>query len=318
MCCSVGVEPHPRTHTPTYTHAHRTKRLCGKAQGLIWGILSVSWSACQVHCVTGDSMTSSQPLQSYASASISLHIYTHTHRHGVVGGAPIPLWLIFTCLTQEHDWVPTLYTSPHTHTHTHTSVSPGCWNTAESLCFTFHPPVPLFWFLFFSCLSTSLSFFCHFTLIHCSMVVLSSAVCPCIALLLPRLSFWIFICVLFSSFLASHSFSSLFLFFSCYPPPLPYFQAFLSFHRFATLLPPSPTLTSHSFSTSISPLLPQHTKQNFSDYFSSWETLETQVRDPPPLPSAVTMTTATALSFIEEGWKEGGGAGSLLCVVTQR
>lgn len=124
MCCSVGVEPHPRIHTPTYTHAHRTKRLCGKAQGLIWGILSVSWSACQVHCVTGDSMTSSQPLQSYASASISLHIYTHTHRHGVVGGgAPIPLWLIFTCLTQEHDWVPTLYTSPHTHTHTHTPLS---------------------------------------------------------------------------------------------------------------------------------------------------------------------------------------------------
>lgn len=115
MCCSVGVKPHPRTHTPTHT---RTPSLCGKAQGLIWGILSVSWSACQVHCVTGDSMTSSQPLQSYASASISLHIYTHTHRHGVVGGAPIPLWLIFTCLTQEHDWVPTLYTSPHTHTHT--------------------------------------------------------------------------------------------------------------------------------------------------------------------------------------------------------
>lgn len=315
MCCSVGVEPHPRTHTPTHT---RTPSLCGKAQGLIWGILSVSWSACQVHCVTGDSMTSSQPLQSYASASISLHIYTHTHRHGVVGGgAPIPLWLIFTCLTQEHDWVPTLYTSPHTHTHT--SVSPGCWNTAESLCFTFHPPMPLFWFLFFSCLSTSLSFFLSFycdTLLcgrlkQCRMPLYRSITASSLFL-------DIYLCLVFFFPGIPLLLLPLSLLLLLLPPLLPYFQAFLSFHRFATLLPPSPTLTSYSFSNSISPLLLQHTKQNFSDYFSSWETLETQVRDPPPLPSAVTMTTATALSFIEEGWKEGGGAGSLLCVVTQR
>lgn len=250
MCCSVGVEPHPRTHTPTHT---RTPSLCGKAQGLIWGILSVSWSACQVHCVTGDSMTSSQPLQSYASASISLHIYTHTHRHGVVGGgAPIPLWLIFTCLTQEHDWVPTLYTSPHTHTHT--SVSPGCWNTAESLCFTFHPLCLYSGFCFSPVCLPLCPFFCHFTVIRCSVVVLSSAVCPCIALLLPRLSFWIFICVLFSSFLASHSFSSLFLFFSCYSPPFSLiskpFSPFIALPPSCLHLPhlhltPSPTLFLH-------------------------------------------------------------------------
>lgn len=315
MCCSVGVEPHPRTHTPTHT---RTPSLCGKAQGLIWGILSVSWSACQVHCVTGDSMTSSQPLQSYASASISLHIYTHTHRHGVVGGG-LQFLYDSSSLVWRKSMTGSLHsTRPPTLTHTPLSLL----DAEIRLNHYVLPSTPLCLYSGFCFSPVCLPlcpFFCHFTVIRCSVVVLSSAVCPCIALLLPRLSFWIFICVLFSSFLASHSFSSLFLFFSCYSPPLlPYFQAFLSFHRFATLLPPSPTLTSYSFSNSISPLLLQHTKQNFSDYFSSWETLETQVRDPPPLPSAVTMTTATALSFIEEGWKEGGGAGSLLCVVTQR
>lgn len=115
MCCSVGVEPHPRTHTPTHT---RTPSLCGKAQGLIWGILSVSWSACQVHCVTGDSMTSSQPLQSYASASISLHIYTHTHRHGVVGGGSNSS-MTHLHLSDARAWLGpyTLHVPPHSHTH---------------------------------------------------------------------------------------------------------------------------------------------------------------------------------------------------------
>lgn len=306
MCCSVGVEPHPRTHTPTHT---RTPSLCGKAQGLIWGILSVSWSACQVHCVTGDSMTSSQPLQSYASASISLHIYTHTHRHGVVGGGGSNSSMTHLHLSDARAWL-----GPYT-----LHVSPGCWNTAESLCFTFHPPMPLFWFLFFSCLSTSLSFFLSFysdTLLcgrlkQCRMPLYRSITASSLFL-------DIYLCLVFFFPGIPLLLLPLSLLLLLLPPLLPYFQAFLSFHRFATLLPPSPTLTSYSFSNSISPLLLQHTKQNFSDYFSSWETLETQVRDPPPLPSAVTMTTATALSFIEEGWKEGGGAGSLLCVVTQR
>lgn len=250
MCCSVGVEPHPRTHTPTHT---RTPSLCGKAQGLIWGILSVSWSACQVHCVTGDSMTSSQPLQSYASASISLHIYTHTHRHGVVGGGSNSS-MTHLHLSDARAWLGpyTLHVPPHSHTHT--SVSPGCWNTAESLCFTFHPLCLYSGFCFSPVCLPLCPFFCHFTVIRCSVVVLSSAVCPCIALLLPRLSFWIFICVLFSSFLASHSFSSLFLFFSCYSPPFSLiskpFSPFIALPPSCLHLPhlhltPSPTLFLH-------------------------------------------------------------------------
>lgn len=122
MCCSVGVEPHPRTHTPIHTP---TPSLCGKAQGLIWGILSVSWSACQVHCVTGDSMTSSQPLQSYASASISLHIYTHTHRHGVVGGGGSNSSMTHLHLSDARAWLGpyTLHVPPHSHSHTHLCLS---------------------------------------------------------------------------------------------------------------------------------------------------------------------------------------------------
>lgn len=315
MCCSVGVEPHPRTHTPTHT---RTPSLCGKAQGLIWGILSVSWSACQVHCVTGDSMTSSQPLQSYASASISLHIYTHTHRHGVVGGGGSNSSMTHLHLSDARAWLGpyTLHVPPHSHTHLCLS-----WMLKYGWITMFYlpPPMPLFWFLFFSCLSTSLSFFLSFysdTLLcgrlkQCRMPLYRSITASSLFL-------DIYLCLVFFFPGIPLLLLPLSLLLLLLPPLLPYFQAFLSFHRFATLLPPSPTLTSYSFSNSISPLLLQHTKQNFSDYFSSWETLETQVRDPPPLPSAVTMTTATALSFIEEGWKEGGGAGSLLCVVTQR
>lgn len=155
MCCSVGVEPHPRTHTPTHT---RTPSLCGKAQGLIWGILSVSRSACQVHCVTGDSMTSSQPLQSYASASISLHIYTHTHRHGVVGGG-LQFLYDSSSLVWRKSMTGSLHsTRPPTLTHTPLSLL----DAEIRLNHYVLPPMPLFWFLFFSCLSTSLSFFLSF------------------------------------------------------------------------------------------------------------------------------------------------------------
>lgn len=315
MCCSVGVKPHPRTHTPTHT---RTPSLCGKAQGLIWGILSVSWSACQVHCVTGDSMTSSQPLQSYASASISLHIYTHTHRHGVVGGG-LQFLYDSSSLVWRKSMTGSLHsTRPPTLTHTPLSLldaeirlnhyvlpsTPLC--LYSGFCFS---PVCLPLCPFF------LSFYCDTLLCgrlkQCRMPLYRSITASSLFL-------DIYLCLVFFFPGIPLLLLPLSLLLLLLPPLLPYFQAFLSFHRFATLLPPSPTLTSYSFSNSISPLLLQHTKQNFSDYFSSWETLETQVRDPPPLPSAVTMTTATALSFIEEGWKEGGGAGSLLCVVTQR
>lgn len=136
MCCSVGVEPHPRTHTPTHT---RTPSLCGKAQGLIWGILSVSWSACQVHCVTGDSMTSSQPLQSYASASISLHIYTHTHRHGVVGGG-LQFLYDSPSLVWRKSMTGSLHsTRPPTLTHTHLCLS---WMLKYGWITMFYLPPP--------------------------------------------------------------------------------------------------------------------------------------------------------------------------------
>lgn len=250
MCCSVGVEPHPRTHMPTHT---RTPSLCGKAQGLIWGILSVSWSACQVHCVTGDSMTSSQPLQSYASASISLHIYTHTHRHGVVGGG-LQFLYDSSSLVWRKSMTGSLHsTRPPTLTHTPLSLL----DAEIRLNHYVLPSTPLCLYSGFCFSPVCLPlcpFFCHFTVIRCSVVVLSSAVCPCIALLLPRLSFWIFICVLFSSFLASHSFSSLFLFFSCYSPPFSLiskpFSPFIALPPSCLHLPhlhltPSPTLFLH-------------------------------------------------------------------------
>lgn len=315
--CAVVLESSP-THAPIrpHTHTHTEPVWKGSRFDLrhpVCLLKRLSGSLCN----RGFNDVITAPSILRLCIYFPAHIHAHTQAWGCGGGAPIPLWLIFTCLTQEHDWVPTLYTSPHTHTHT--SVSPGCWNTAESLCFTFHPPMPLFWFLFFSCLSTSLSFFLSFycdTLLcgrlkQCRMPLYRSITASSLFL-------DIYLCLVFFFPGIPLLLLPLSLLLLLLPPLLPYFQAFLSFHRFATLLPPSPTLTSCSFSNSISPLLLQHTKQNFSDYFSSWETLETQVRDPPPLPSAVTMTTATALSFIEEGWKEGGGAGSLLCVVTQR
>lgn len=94
------------------------------AEGLIRG------SAHQIHCVTGDSVTSLHPLHFIASASIS----THMHACWEVGGAELQFLYDSSLLPSDaRAWLGPYTLPSHTHTLTHTSVSSRCWDATAIL-----------------------------------------------------------------------------------------------------------------------------------------------------------------------------------------
>lgn len=134
----------------------------------------------------------------------------------------------------------------------------------------------IFIFLLFSLIHPSVCFNLH--PLSCRMTSLQPLHPHCppprhslrrITLLLPFLSLCIFTCVLFSPWLARHSTSFLSSLASS-ACPLP-FSLFLSLCLHLASMSFSPPL-------SFSSILLQHTKQKFSYYFSSWETLDWTAR----------------------------------------
>lgn len=248
MCCSVGVEPHPRTHTPTHTEpVWKGSRFDLRHPVCLLKRLSGSL------CNRGFNDVITAPSILRLCIYFPAHIHAHTQAWGC-GGGGLQFLYDSSSLVWRKSMTGSLHsTRPPTLTHTPLSLL----DAEIRLNHYVLPSTPLCLYSGFCFSPVCLPlcpFFCHFTVIRCSVVVLSSAVCPCIALLLPRLSFWIFICVLFSSFLASHSFSSLFLFFSCYSPPFSLiskpFSPFIALPPSCLHLPhlhltPSPTLFLH-------------------------------------------------------------------------
>lgn len=128
----------------------------------------------------------------------------------------------------------------------------------------------------------------------------SACVCSFIALLLPFLLLYIHSCLVFSL------------------PGLPLFILPLSF----LLLPPSlfsslchpPCLGLPHFHLPLSLVLLWHTKQKFSDYFSSWETLDTTPRLHRHCLRPLPWLQPRRLALLRWGERKGGGC----CVSSQR
>lgn len=251
--CAVVLESSP-THAPIrpHTHTHTEPVWKGSRFDLrhpVCLLKRLSGSLCN----RGFNDVITAPSILRLCIYFPAHIHAHTQAWGCGGGGSNSS-MTHLHLSDARAWLGpyTLHVPPHSHTHLCLS-----WMLKYGWITMFYLPpscASILVFVFLLSVYLSVLFFCHFTLIRCSVVVLSSAVCPCIALLLPRLSFWIFICVLFSSFLASHSFSSLFLFFSCYSPPFSLiskpFSPFIALPPSCLHLPhlhltPSPTLFLH-------------------------------------------------------------------------
>ena len=299
----LGSRWSPATHTHAHTHTH-TRTHTPYKRLKVW-----IEASCQPHCVTVGPMTSPQPLQSYASAS--------THTHTSSGGALIPLWLIFAPVWRK-SMTGSLHLPPPQQTHTHMlkhwldrcvftshhTVSLSCSSTflRPRLSFIAVPPSPS--------LTSAVRLKLQFCVCYCFSCTLCSRGCLvcrplrshlsiCVSLYRPITafsSFCIFICVLFFTLPGL-------------PPLSPSISLFTSSFSPFISLPPSPTLPStpppHSLflshrlsilnTSSLITFLPE----------KRW----IQLRGSSPLPSPVAMTTASALSFIEVGWKEGGGGG---------
>ena len=266
----LGSRWSPATHTHAHTHTH-TRTHTPYKRLKVW-----IEASCQPHCVTVGPMTSPQPLQSYASAS--------THTHTSSGGALIPLWLIFAPVWRKSMTGSLHLPPPPTNAHTHAKTLAG------SLCF-YLPPYCISLLLVYLSPSSSV--------IHCCSSVSvpdirgsSEAAVLCLLLFLlytvqpglPRLQTSPLppqhMCIPLSPHYCFFLLLYIYLCLVFHPPwpPTPLslhlsiYQLFLSFHLPAsvshTSIHPPPTL-----SLPLAP--PQHTKHKFSDYFSSWETLDT-------------------------------------------